>query len=68
MDDCKMLTQKDAARMVGRNERVIREWMNSGRLPTISEPGCSRRYILKSTLVEFVKTLESSNLRNVADD
>ena len=66
--DCRMLTQKDAARLIGRSEKVIREWMDSGRLPTIREPGCSRRYVLEITLIEFLKTLESGNLRNIADD
>lgn len=58
--DVKLLTQKAAAELVGLGPKQIREWLDSGRLPYFQEPGCSRRYIIRSDLVAFIRANSKS--------
>lgn len=71
-EDVKLLTQKAAAEMIGRGEKQIRAWLNAGKLPFVQEPGCSRRYILRSDLIAFIrsnrKAAENGTSRHLADN
>ena len=50
-----VLSVKDVSKLLGLNERVVREKINLGFIPAYKAPFCNRFYVLKSELIREIR-------------